>query len=184
MENYDAFSAGVEPGGLRSRNEIKLLICFLLRSLDKPLTKNQLNIVMQEHGLANYFEVNQALGELLLSGNITTGFGGDDESLHLAERVSSSVEMLEDDLPKSVKEKALNSAVNLLTRERRERENNIEVEALENGYNVTFTLSDKGDLLMRLTIFAADIEQVNTIRKGFLDDPVRLYSGIIAALTA
>jgi len=183
METYDAFSAGVEPGGLRNRNEIKLLICFLARALDKPLTKNQLNIVMQEHGLANYFEVNQALGELLKSGNITTKFDGDEEYLYLAERASSSVETLEEDLPKSVKEKALNSAVNLLTRERRERENNIEVEALENGYNVTFTLSDKGDLLMRLTIFAADIEQVNTIRKGFLDDPVRLYSGIIAALS-
>lgn len=32
MDGYDAFSAGVEPGGLRNRNEIKVLIAFLLKT--------------------------------------------------------------------------------------------------------------------------------------------------------
>ncbi|HZJ77445.1 MAG TPA: DUF4364 family protein [Clostridia bacterium] len=184
MDNYDAFTAGVEPGGLRNRNEIKLLIGFLAKSLDKPLTKTQLNIIMQQHGLANYFEVNQALSELLKSGNITTKINENEELLYPTDMGLASVRELEDDLPKSVKEKALNSAVELLTKARRERENNIEVKQVENGYNVTFTLSDKNELLMRLTVYAADIEQVETIRKGFLNDPIRLYSGIIAALSS
>ena len=35
MDEYDAFSAGVEPGGLRNRNEIKVLIAFLLKNTER-----------------------------------------------------------------------------------------------------------------------------------------------------
>ena len=35
MDGYDAFSAGVEPGGLRNRNEIKVLIAFLLKNVGR-----------------------------------------------------------------------------------------------------------------------------------------------------
>ena len=61
MELYDAFSAGVEPGGLRSRNEIRLLICYIICRIDGGITKNQITTVLCETSLANYFEVSQAL---------------------------------------------------------------------------------------------------------------------------
>ena len=55
---YDAFDAGIELGGLRSRDDIRLLICYLLKSVDAPMTREMLNDAMQEDGLANFFEVN------------------------------------------------------------------------------------------------------------------------------
>ena len=63
MEIYDAFSQGVKPGGLRSRNEIKILICYIICKIDSGITKEQLNEILSSEGLANYFEVNQALSE-------------------------------------------------------------------------------------------------------------------------
>ena len=42
MDGYDAFSAGVEPGGLRNRNEIKVLIAFLLKNTERGLLRRQL----------------------------------------------------------------------------------------------------------------------------------------------
>ena len=55
MDGYDAFSAGVEPGGLRNRNEIKVLIAFLLKNTERGLSHRQLMEVIQREGLANYF---------------------------------------------------------------------------------------------------------------------------------
>ena len=34
---YDAFSAGVELGGLRNQNDIKILICYLIYSINAPI---------------------------------------------------------------------------------------------------------------------------------------------------
>lgn len=184
MDEYDAFSAGVKFGGLRSRQEIKLLICFLLESLEKPLSKGQINEIVQEHGLANYFDVNQSLSELVESGTVSAEPYEEQEWLTLTEKGRDAAKVLESDLPRSVREKALNSAIKLQTKTRHERENKIEVEKLENGYHVTFTMSDKNDILMRLTVYVADITQVETVKQGFLEDPVSLYSGIIASLTA
>ena len=81
-----------------------------------------------------------------------------------------------------MREKALNEAVRLQTLERRMRENKIEITELENGCNVTFSLTDGEDVLMKLTLYAADMEQANAIRDKILDDPVKIYSQIIASL--
>lgn len=184
MDEYDAFSAGVEYGGLRSQQDIKLLICFLLDSLERPLTKTQLNEVMQDQGLANYFEVNQALSDLVATGIVNKDLQEEQEVLSFTERGRDAIALLADELPRTVREKALNAAVRLQIQARHKRENTIEVETLENGYHVTFTILDKQDVLMRLTVYVADITQVETVKKAFLNDPVSLYSGIIAALTA
>ena len=58
---FDAFDGGIELGGLRTRDDIKLLICYMIKSLNRPISKQILNEAMQENGLANYFEVNGAL---------------------------------------------------------------------------------------------------------------------------
>ena len=69
-----AFSEGIAPGGLRAQNEIKLLVCYLLKSLDRPLSRVQINEILQEYPIANYFEVNQAISDLVKSGNLCTHF--------------------------------------------------------------------------------------------------------------
>lgn len=184
MADNDTFTAGVEFGGLRTRQEIKLLICFLLESLEKPLSKTQINEIMQGQGLANYFEVNQALDELFAACTLSIEKFEDQEMLLLTQTGRAAARMLENELPKAVREKAINAAVKMQTLARRKRENKIEVEKLENGYHVTFTISDKEDILMRLMVYVADITQVETVKQGFLNDPVGLYSAIIASLTA
>ena len=35
---YDAFTGGVAPGGLRSKSDIRILICYMLKSVNAPLT--------------------------------------------------------------------------------------------------------------------------------------------------
>ncbi len=184
MGEYDAFTAGVEYGGLRSRQEIKLLICFLLENLESPMTKAQMNELIQEQGLANYFEVSQAIDELFAAGKINIKKDDGEQLLCATQSVRAATRLLESELPRAVREKALNAAIAMQIRAKRLRENTIDVEKTENGYMVTFTMGEKDDVLMRLSVYVADIKQVEVIKQGFLDDPVALYSGILASLTA
>jgi len=184
MDEYDAFSEGVEEGGLRSRAEIKALICYILRNLDQPLTNDQLSEIVLGKALANYFDVSQALSELATNGSVTSAYRDGRECLLLSGEASLASDILERELPKAIREKAINAGVDILTRARRERETKIEIEPSGSGFRVTFTISDGSDILMRLSVYAADTQQAEHIKNNFLSDPVRIYSGIIAALKA
>ncbi len=184
MENYDAFTEGVEPGGLRSRNEIKTLICYLVLHLDTPLTKSQLNTIVCEEGLANYFELNQALSEVIDNGNVRVSADKEDSELYITQIGKQNTATLENDLPYTVRESAFNAAVRLQTRLRRESENRIEIVRLENGCNITMSVLDGSDELLTVTVFVADYEQALAVKEKFLSDPVTVYSNIISMLMA
>ena len=181
---FDAFDAGIELGGLRSRDDIRLLICYLLKSIDAPMTRQMLNDSMQEDGLANFFEVGQAIEELLKTGNITTDIFDEEEVLIVTERGREAAELLQTSLPRTVREKAVNSAIRLTTRAKVERDNKIEVKKEDDGgYTITFTLFDRGTELMKLSIYVVDSLQLETVKQNFINDPVKVYSSIITSLT-
>ena len=181
---FDAFDAGIELGGLRSRDDIRLLICYLLKSVDAPMTRQMLNDSMQEDGLANFFEVGQAIEELLKTGNITADILDDEEVISVTERGREAAELLQTSLPRTVREKAVNSAIRLTTRARVERDNKIEVKKEDDGgYTITFTLFDRGTEMMKLSIYVVDSLQLETVKQNFINDPVKVYSSIITSLT-
>ena len=181
---YDAFDAGIELGGLRSRDDIRLLICYLLKSVDAPMTRQMLNDAMQEDGLANFFEVGQAMEELLKTGNITADILDDEEVITVTEKGREAAELLQTSLPRTVREKAVNSAIKLVTRAKVERENKIEVKREDDGgYTITFTLFDRGTELMKLSIYVVDSLQLEQVKQNFINDPVKVYSSIITSLT-
>ncbi len=181
---YDAFDAGIELGGLRSRDDIRLLICYLLKSVDAPMTRDMLNDAMQEDGLANFFEVGQAIEELLKTGNITADILDEDEVITVTEKGREAAELLQTSLPRTVREKAVNSAIRLVTRAKVERENKIEVKKEDDGgYTITFTLFDRGTELMKLSIYVVDSLQLEQVKQNLINDPVKVYSTIITSLT-
>ena len=62
MDNeFDAFTQGVEPGGLRSRMQIKLLITFIVSRAGEPMKDSMIIEALQLHGLANYFEARERI---------------------------------------------------------------------------------------------------------------------------
>lgn len=179
MDNqFDAFSAGVEPGGLRNTTQIKILITFIVSRLKEPIRDTALFEALQIHGLANYFEATQALDELLTNGNLTQADG----LLYTTPKGELSVAELSEELPRSVKETALADAINLQLLEKREGENTVEIEPVDNGFNVTFKITHKSSVLMSLTVYAADLEQAQLLKHNFLQDPSHVYSTVITSL--
>lgn len=69
MDN-STFVAGVEPGGFTHDYEIKILICYLLYTLEQPLSFNQMSEILENEGVVNYFEFSDAVSKLIHSNHI------------------------------------------------------------------------------------------------------------------
>lgn len=184
MENNDAFTQGVDLGGLRDRKEIKTLICYLVSRLEIPITKEQLSTIICEEGIANYFELSQALSEVMESGNVYAEETEGDPKLFITEKGKFNSKAIEDEIPYTVRENAFNAAIRLQTRLRREREHRISIEKLDVGCNITMSVLDGEDELMSVKLFVADYEQALGVKEKFLSDPIKVYSNIVALLMA
>ena len=67
----DAVSAGVsEVGGLFSTAEVRILICDLLSSINKPVPVSMLGDMLHYEGIANVFEVNDSIAALCEKGHL------------------------------------------------------------------------------------------------------------------
>ncbi len=180
----NTFIAGVDPDGLKDISDIKCMICYIISSVKEPLTKALINDILQDdYSLANYFEVNQALSELIRSGTLITQKQDKEEILLLNKDAVEPTMFLKNSLPKTIRDKAINCAVKLLTRSKIERENKISIEKLDKGYNITFGLFDMNTEFMKLTLYVSDECQVEAVKENFLSDPSKFYSTVIQALT-
>ncbi len=177
-ENFDAFAAGVEPGGLRNTTQIKILINFIVSNISEPLGTDMLIEALQVHGLANYFEITQAVEELEVNGNIVTSEG----FLYITPKGTLSLSELSAELPRSVKETALADTMKLLIKAKRENENTVEIVPEGKGFLVTFKVTHKGGILMQLTVYAADSEQAQSLKDNFIKDPAHVYSTVVSSL--
>lgn len=177
---FDAFIGGIAPGGLRSKSDIRILICYILKSVSAPLSGEDIIRILQEKSLANYFEANDALSALVSLGNISR----DDKGFYRLEPQGESVaENLDVLLPLSVRDKAVSAAMSLLASAKVERENTVTTARTEKGYNVTCHISGGDMELMNLTVYVPDLYQARVVKKNFHRDPQRIYNLLLAALT-
>ena len=178
--NNDAFSAGVEPGGLYSSQEIKILICYMLNGAGEPMPRQAVLNIIAGGGMANFFETGGAIDELLRLENLTEDADG---RLDLTDTGRQAASTLSGLIPYTLRERSVKDALQLLTRIRRERENTVTMKKLENGITVTCTVKDDGAPLLSLSLKVADDLQAQLIREHFLTDPVLLYRSVLAVLT-
>ncbi len=178
--NHDAFSAGVEPGGLYSSQEIKILICYMLAGVDEPLPRQSVLEIIAAGGMANFFEAGAAIDELIRLHNLTEG---EDGRLYLTEDGRQAASTLSGMIPFTLRERSVQAALKLLTRMRREKETRVPVKKLDPGRLVTCEIQDAGQPLLSFSLRVADDLQAGLIRERFLEDPTLIYSSLIALLT-
>lgn len=177
---FDAFTGGIAPGGLRSKSDIRILICYILKSVPAPLSGEDIIRILQEKALANYFEANDALSALVSLGNIRREEDGTYTLEPQGESVADSLDVL---LPLSVRDKAVEAAMTMLSSAKVERENLVTTQRLDNGYNVTCHISGGDMELMKLSVYVPDLYQARVVKKNFHRDPQRVYNLLLAALT-
>lgn len=179
---FDAFTAGVKPGGLRSKNEIKLLICYLISSMKEGISKEEVINVLQENSFANYFDSNNAFSDLLENGNIILD-PNDNAKYIVTDSGKMIATQLETSLPISIRKQAISSALNLMAKVKLERENIVEKQKNNFGYNVKCHISGGEEDLMSFNIQVPDVLQAELIEKNFYDNPSLIYRSLLAIVT-
>lgn len=152
MDNK-AFTAGVRIGGLNDRTEIKILICYLLASLKRPISHEHLVESISGQELVNYFEMQSAVQHLLEQNLISEG----SEGYVIMPEGAEIAKQLEKSLPFSVKERAYKAAIELLQYDILKEQNITEITPLENGgYNLKCTITDNDFTLFSMDMYMPD----------------------------
>ena len=182
-ENFDAFTEGVALGGLRTKNEIRVLLCYLLKNISAEISKSGLNEIIQSLQLINFFEVNSALASLAEAGLVRVSAHDGDEYYSLAEEGGAYADRLDTDIPINVREEVVRAAVGMVAREKMRGSADVSIEKLDRGYHVILTVRDQDEIMQQTVLYAADILQAEALGERFMDAPEKLYAGIIELLT-
>lgn len=176
---FDALMAGVKNGGLRSKGAINLLVCYIVSNLEGRVKAETITTALEESELANYFEVAGAISKMLKSGVIVEN---ENTTLSLGDTKGAPIDMIEKDLPLTVREESIRLCQKIIAKEDFKRENKVEINENENGYEVVLYVSDDKNDYMRLTLFASTIEQAEVIRDKFITNPVAVYETLIDSI--
>ena len=175
---------GISPGGLTEADDIKILICYLLKSVARSLSFENLNEILQHDGLCNYFGFASALHELVSSGHVELIKDGEMEYYKATDLGAGTAEMFERRLPLTIRERAVNAAIRLLAQIKRDSENRVEIsEEISGGFSVTCSVLDMGDTLMEVKLLVTDRAQAESVKKQFQGIPEVIYKGVLALMT-
>lgn len=177
----DTFSAGVEPGGLQSAQEIKILLCYILHTVNQPISRDEVTDILVGGGMANYFDVEEAIEDLLRLQHLVES---DDRRIATTVSGAQIGDSLSVRIPYTLRDRSVKAALRLLRRHQIEKDNTVTVRPAEDGSRfVTCTVQDRGRPLLSVTLRVADDYQAAQIREQFLADPTLLYRSNLAVLT-
>lgn len=182
----DAFPVDDNISGIRSTEKIRIIICYILKNVDSPLTRDNIQSALYDNGIANYFEISQAIDNLLDVGAVEIS----EDVLILNSKGEQIARDLNDELSLFIKNKAVRAAKLTAVYEKRKKENDISIVKLDDKkYRLDITLlsgladGEITDELMKVSVFVTDSLQAETMKTTFLNNPVRLYEKVIEALT-
>ena len=106
-----------------------------------------------------------------------------EQTFVLSENGKVIAKQLETTLAHTVKQKSYDCALRLLSERKTARENFVEIEKSENGFEVKCRVSG-GDIdLLSFSLYAPNFEQAEVIKKNFLSYPQTVYKTMLGLMT-
>ena len=170
--SFEAFKAGVEPGGLYNYEEIKILVCYLLSIAENKLTAEDISDIIRKDGLANYFDITQAIFDLQSAGNILID---ENHTYALSENGKLIVRELFADVPFTVRQKAQSALDKHLLLKRTLKDNHVEIKQTGGKHTVTISMLENGEELMGISVSVPDLATANLVKENFFDRATDVY---------
>ena len=181
---FDTFDEGIAPGGLRSKNEIKILICYLFDTVNDKMSQSLVVEAIRADELANFFEIVVAFEELVKDGNLVKSDMVDNEQTFvLSDNGRVIARQLETTLAHTVKQKSYDCALRLLSERKTARENFVDIQKCDNGFEVVCRVSGGEIDLLSFTLYAPNYEQAEVIKRNFLSYPQTVYKTMLGLMT-
>ncbi len=164
-KNNDAFIAGVRAGGLNSSTEIKILICYLLNTINSSITKQELLEVITSQELANYFELNDAFVKLVELNLIKE----DGDKLYITNSGKEVAKELEKVLPISVVDRAYKAAIAMLEFNSLKKQNKTQiVKETDGSYTLKCSIEDPEFTAFAMQITMPDEQTAKIAKEKFI----------------
>lgn len=176
---FDAFTAGVEDGGLRSSSSITIIVCYILANCKEKITAQNIIDALVEGKIANYFEVSNAISKMIKKGHIIENENG---TLSITADCRFLVDIVENDLPITIREKSIEMVSKLAAMEINKKENKVSIEKTESGYKVTLHVSDIDSDFMVLTLNVPTEAQAVVIKDKFQQKPAEVYENLMNSI--
>jgi len=158
--------------------EIKVLILFVMRRLPEAVTMSELTELTMCDNAISYFDVTDCIDNLIKTEHLRLD---SDKKYFLSEKGKHNGEILEKDLPYSVKEKA--EAATALVRAAQARNSMIKTSRNcedDGSYEVTLSLSDGVSEIISIKLVAANENQAIAMENGFRKSAEEIYKSVVA----
>ncbi|WP_346668726.1 DUF4364 family protein [uncultured Subdoligranulum sp.] len=175
----EAFTAGVKPGGLTDDTQIRILLCYLVKTAG-PLTRDTLQGALLQEQLVNYFEFADALVDVEKQQLVAQ----DESGLYsITEKGSTVADTLALDLPRTVRESAIRAVMQIQSWRHKAAMNRARVEEEDGEYTVWCAIGDLGSDVFRLQLAMPDKLTAETIKNNFTAHGSEIYSKVMDMLT-
>lgn len=170
---------------LKEKNDIKIFILYLMRNVGYPLDFPNINDIVVQDGLVNYFDFAECFAELLDTGNIAEIKTDGQPSLYnITEQGRAVADSLQSDLMMMIREKSLRSALRLLSFKKRGSQVKYRFSEREGGgYDFHCKIIEAKAEIMTLTFFVENKKLLDRIIYNFDNKPETVYRGMLAVLS-
>lgn len=179
---YNNANGGVFPGGLRQREHIKIMICYLINETKTAVTLDFLCGVLQKCGTANYFEASIGFSELIKNGQLKKS-DNNKNAYTISESGGFIADNLSDELPITVREETLKVYKEQLYQFYEKQERTVKIREKENGIYVECAVNDGDDMLMKVNMCMPNNEQAELVKDTFCNNTDIVYQTIVAIMT-
>lgn len=160
--------------------ENKLLLLYILRKIDSPITNSYLTQIVLENNLINYFSLQQYLSELIESGFVNSIKENSRHTLKLSQRGKDALELFINRIP----DKKINVVNEYLDKNIPKAEKEIEavseyIKCPNNKFLSILKLINKDEVLFELHLPSDNSVRAQEICGRWKKDSEKLYKNII-----
>lgn len=163
---------------LTDKYAIKILLCYFLKQIDRPITQNQLTEIVTGDGVINYFLYIEAIEELYQNGLLYVNQVDGRDYVEMSDIARQTADEFKGIVPRSFRDKVLAAGLRFFARLK---SGNVkcDIEPREKGASVHFSCIDGGEKLMDLTLYAPDATQAEFMKSKIMQNPSEFYSKVL-----
>ena len=164
---------------LSSVHDVKISICYMLNKLNRPVTEEQLYEIVLNSEIINYFFYTEAMADLQKSGAVSKKNINGTECYILEEKGQLSSDYYNEFIPYYFRKRILRAAFSFFAKLKCENDADITIKEVHNGCEVDCIIKDASYDLMRISLYAPDIDQAELIKEKIRLNPAGFYNKII-----
>ena len=169
---------------LSDETEIKLSVLFCIRYADIPISDIELKHCMLDATSVDFIDLCSAIAAVQEEGYIRIVSRAETDKYELTARGNETLDMFEDKIMASVRSSLKRTVDAYFRREQNKLSVRCEIEpAQKDIYHVNVELKDGKYSLLTMSLFAGSKQHAFSLRRGFLQDPVKAYESIVAMLS-